>query len=854
MLCVTQTFAQSRTITGTVTAKEDGLPIPGVSVTVPGTTVGTQTNADGKFSISVPSGATKLQFSFIGYGTLAVPIGAGDVVSPVLSSDLQQLNEVVVTALGISRERKTLGYAQTTVKNETINASSPIGLLTGLQGKVAGLNISNVSGSPGGTTKVILRGYSSISGDNQPLYIVDGVPFNNSRAGSDGNYDFGNSANDIDPNLIDNMSILKGSEATALYGNRGSNGVIIITTKRGKAGKPIVEVNTGTSLTNVAITYTPQKIFGQGWAQEFILSENGSWGPKLDGVVRPWGATGATLGNKQLLKPFSFLENNVSDAYDMGLELNNNVSVRGGNETSTYLMSYGNIYGDGVLPGKNDVYKRNNFTFNGGTKYKKFSSDVSLNYVNNVRNVIQTGQGDNQGSTFYESLLQIPVDIPIKDLRDYKNEFFNVDNYFTPFAENPYYSLYENGSRQTSNRFYGNINLKYEIASWFTLNFQQSADVTNRYGKQWLNKNAPSPGSWNSGVNVENAPRAADVGGVIETSFNTFEYDSKLQGLFTKNINEDFDINGVLGINYNDRGSRSLQTQVEDLAIPGFFQINNSLNKPQSFVTEIHRRILGFYGQATLGYKDYAFLTVTARNDVTSTLAPGKNSYFFPAANLALILTDALNIKSDILTFAKLRGGYGETGTDASEYFIYNTLTSTNIGLGFGNIAFPLTNTAGNAVAGYSISNQLNQLALKPERVKEYEIGGEFRFLKDRINLDVTYYHRTRSDQPLPAPISPSSGYTTAVLNLGKTQNQGIEIAFGITPVKSKLVTWDINYTFAKDKSLVIDIGELGKINRGSLYDANLIVKEGEPLGILEAPGPQFDPEGHIIVDSQGYP
>jgi TonB-linked SusC/RagA family outer membrane protein len=796
-----------------------------------------------------------LQFSFIGYSALELSIPASGVVNAAMGSDLQQLNEVVVTALGGTAEKRTLGYAQTTVKSETINKSSPIGLLGGLQGKVAGVTISNVSGSPGGTTKVILRGYSSITGSNQPLYVIDGVPFNNSRLGSDNNYDFGNSGNDIDPNIVDNISILKGSAATALYGSRGSNGVLLITTKKGKANKPTVEFNSGVGVTNVAITYKPQEIFGQGWSQQFILSENGSWGPKLDGVVRPWGATGAgtgaTIGNKQLIKPFSAIKDNVANAFDTGLETNNNISVNGGNELSQYYISYGNTYSNGVLPSQADLYKRNNVSLRGSTRYKNFTADASLNYVNNKRNMVPTGQGANGSDTFYEALLQIPTDVPIKDIRNYKNEFFNVDNYFTPFAGNPFYSLYENGSRQTSNRFYGNINLTYQFADWIKLNFQQSADVSAVYDKIYTSKSAPSPGSWNNGNNVESFPAPPVVGAVDDESFNNFEYDSKLQALITKKISNDFNLDGLAGINYNDRGVNSLTTGIEDLAIPGFYQINNSLNKPTSGHGYSHRKLLAFYAQATAGYKDYLYLTVTGRNDISSTLAPGKNSYFYPAANLAFVASEALGFKSSAVSFAKLRFSYGETGSDTDPYNIYNTLTATNIALGFGNLIFPLNNN-GSPVAGYTINNTLFRTDLKPERIRELEVGGEFKFLNDRIGLDVTYYHRVRQDQVLAAPISPGTGYTASVVNFGKVRNTGLEVALTASPVRNKDVNWDLTYTFSRDRSMVLALAPgVDRFQLNSAYDAQLVALPNQPLGIIQAPKPQRAPDGRIIVNPE---
>jgi len=280
-------LAQNQTVSGTVVSKDDGLPIPGVSIRVKGTDNGGQTSTDGKFSLRVPPGSI-LVFSFLGYTTLSVPAGASP-MTIILQSASSQLNEVVVTALGINAQKKTLGYSQTTVNSDQITKSSSIDLLGGLQGKVAGMTISEVSATPGGSTKVVLRGYSSIGQSNQPLYVIDGVPLDNSRPTFNNAYDFGNNANDVDPNDIESYSILKGSEATALYGTRGSSGVILITTKKGKKGKPTVDFSSSVTTTTPAITFTPQSEFGQGWFGSFILTENGDWGPKYDGVLRPWG-------------------------------------------------------------------------------------------------------------------------------------------------------------------------------------------------------------------------------------------------------------------------------------------------------------------------------------------------------------------------------------------------------------------------------------------------------------------------------------------------------------------------------------------------------------------------------------
>ncbi len=847
ILCLTQVFAQNHTVTGTVTGKDDGLPLPGVSVRLKGTTAGTQTNVSGQYTLSnVPANAT-LVFSFIGYATLQLP-ATGAQVNAVLAPASNQLNEVVVTSLNVKQEKRTLGYSQTTVSADVATKSSPIDLLGGLQGKVAGVTISEVSGTPGGSTKVILRGFSSIGQSNQPLYVIDGVPLDNTRPTTSNSYDFGNNANDVDPNDVESYSILKGSEATALYGTRGSSGVILITTKKGKAGKPVVDFSTSTTLTNAAITYTPQSEFGQGWFGTFILTENGDWGPKYDGALRPWGAT---VNNTQLLKPFSFIKNNVSNVFDTGVELNNHVAIRGGNDVSNYNFSYTNIYSNGILPGPYDVFKKNNFTISASTKYKNFDITGSLNYTNRTGTVPQTGDGNNttQGNGFYGALLQIPSDIPLKDVRNYNNLYFNVDNYFTPYAENPFYDLAQNGSQYTTNHVFGNINLNYKVNNWLKLNFQQSADVSDTHDKIWSNVNKPSPGSWNDGNNVEGAQRAADVGSDFEQAFNTFEYDSKLQALFDKKINSNFTINGLLGANYNDRGFSQLSTFITGLAIPGFYQISNSTNKPTSTQADSHRRLAAFYGQGTLGYKDYLFLTLTGRNDITSTLAPGNNSYFYPAASLSFVLSQALGLTGPEVTYAKLRAAYGQTGSDTGPYQTLNTLSPTNVALGFGSIQFPV-----NGVAGYSVSNTLFSTNLKPEAISEFEFGGEFRFLNDRVTLDASFYNRIRKNQILAVPIAPSSGYTSEVENFGQVRNQGMEVTIGGTPIRSKNVTWAVTYTFSADRSLVQSLPSgLNKVILNSAYDANLVAIIGQPLGVFQAPVGQYE-NGHIIVDSNGLP
>jgi TonB-linked SusC/RagA family outer membrane protein len=861
LLFTVQAFAQSR-VTGKVTDSKTGTPLSGASITVKGTRTGTSTDAEGNFSIAAAANSV-LVISMINYSVREVAVGNSLQLTITLEQQTKELTEVVVTALGVSREKKSLGYSTTTFKSDEINRVAPVSIFDGLQGKIAGADISNVSGSPGGSSKVVLRGFSSLGQTNQPLYIVDGVILSDIRAGSEaidpdaGNnkgtattgYDFGNAANDINPGDIESVTILKGAAATSLYGSRATNGVIVITTKKGKSGKLKVDFTTSAIFSDPLVLPKLQEKYGQGWGQLFIPSENGSWGPALDGADRLWGAP---VDNSQLIKPFAFVKNNWRDVFEAGREYNNNLTLSGGNDVSTFLLSYGNVYSNGIIPGEGDSYRRNTLSLRSSTKFKGFTAEASLNYVNKSQRFVENGQSaSGVGSTFYEQILQIPVDIPIKDFRDYKNKFHNVDNFFTPFASNPYYALFENGSKNQSDRVYGNFNLQYKITNWLTAQLQQGADITNARTKQWRNKNAPSPGSWNNGNNPESSPRGPERGSVQEGAQQYYEYDGKINLIAKKRINPDFNIDGLVGFNYNERGSRVVYTYVEDLVIPGFFDISNAKSKPQSTHAKTRQAIAGLYGSATLGYKNYLYLSVNARNDWSSTLPRGANSYFYPSANLSFLLSNVFDISNKTpINYAKIRVSAGRTGKDALPYQVFDRITSGNVQLPFGQLLFPYQ-----TVPGYTILNQLGNAALQPEISTEYEVGGEFQLFDNRIGIDIAYYNKESDGQILAVPISPSSGYSTQTLNFGLIRNRGIELTAHVMPIRSKHFTWDIGYNFTRNRNKVLQLpAGLEKLVLTGVYNAQLEARLNQPLFSFYAPEPERDPQGRIVVDDAGYP
>lgn len=854
----TGTVAQTKIIQGTVTDADGGLPLPGVSIRIKGSQTGTMSGTDGRYVIEAGNGAV-LEYTYIGYVTRSIPVGNESVINVTLSTDNRALSEVVVTAFGVSRSSRSTGYATTQLNGEEINRAAPVNIMSGLQGKVSGVDISSTSGSPGGSSKTIIRGFASIAGNNQPLFVVDGIPVNNSRPGDvapnnsigdlQETYDFGNAINDINPNDIESISILKGAAASSLYGSRASSGVILITTKKGKAGAFKVDITSAAAFAQVAIVPELQDKYGQGFAYRSYIAENGSWGARFDGQEREWGSE---IDGERQSKIFSPLKNTFREAFDTSKEFTNTIAFSGGNEQSTFRFSYGNVGSNGILPGANDTYKRNTLNLNGSTKFKAIAISAGLNYIGKNSRAVQTGQAlSGIGSSFYEDILQIPVEFPIKAFKDYNNKFYDVDGYFSAFSQNPYYSVFENGSTFKSDRFYGNVDLKVKAADWLTFQFQQGVDVSNIADKMWNAKNNPTPGSWAGGGNDEGEVRQASVGNVVEGSEKYFEFDSKVHALFDKNFDNDITLNGLIGLNFNARGSRSLYAGIEDLSVPGFYQIDNSGNFPNTTQTSTERRLFGLYGSATIGYKSFAYLTLNARNDWSSTLAPSNRDYFYPGANLSLLISQLTDLSSAKISLLKLRAAYGKTGNDANPYNIYNTMTRTSVYLG----GSAYTNFPFDGVAGYTISNTRNSDKLKPEISTETELGAELKFFHNRLGFDISYYNRITRDQILPIVAAPSSSVNFRVVNFGKVQNKGIEFALTAIPLKSEDFNWNMTYNFTRNRNNVLELPDgLTNVVLNFAFDAQLVAKVGQPLGVIEAPVPRYDPQGRIIVSGNGYP
>jgi TonB-linked SusC/RagA family outer membrane protein len=847
-----QLFAQNRTVTGRVTDAQ-GKVVPYATVTVKGTTTSVSADENGSFSIQAAPNSI-LVFSASGYTTSETNVGTQTSITGTLGAQAA-LQEVVVTALGQTRSKDKIGYSATTFSSDQVNRSSPVSALDGLQGKIAGADISNIGGA-GSSSRVILRGYTSLSttGNNQPLIVVDGVPFNNSRLGSfndflnSGGVDIGNGLNDINPNDIENISVLKGAAASSLYGSRAQNGVIIITTKKGRAGRVSVDFSSSTVFSSVGKMPEFQNNWGQGWGALHWKEENGSWGPRLDGKDRLWGST---VDNSRLIKPFSAVENNVRDFYDQGTELNNTIGIRGGNENSLFYFSYGNVYNNGVLPGDVDVYKRNTFALRGQTRANKFLASGSFNYINKSGNTVNTDDND-RGSSPFEDILQIPRDFHITDFKDYNNKFFNVDNYFTPYAANPYFSVTESGNRHQNDRFFGNAELGYDFSRTFNVRWRSGLDVSNARLQDWKAIERPGSNTWRgpNPTNAEGAEYTAKVGGVRELSDYVREIYSDLFLNYNHDLTGDLNLQGFVGGNYNEQQSRRHFSEITGLTIPRFYHLSNSPNPPTSTTVNSKKRTIAAFAQANLSYKNYLFLTLNARNDWSSTLPLDNNTFFYPGANLSVIMSRLLNLDNTKISYWKLRGGIGKTGKDAPVYSLSSTLVPGNVALGFGNIIFPVS-----GVSAFEIGNIIGNKDLRPEITTEIELGTEIRFFKDRIGIDFTAYRKRSDGQIINIPVAPSSGNTSLVTNFGVVENKGLEIALNLVPVRSKDFNWNMTYTFSNNRNKILElpVEQLEKVDFNSYFDIKMVGRQGTPIGQLEAPKPAMTEDGKYITSGGFY-
>ncbi len=874
MVCLaTFTFAQTVEVSGKVSSADDALGLPGVSVTIQGTTRGTTTDGNGLYTIATEKGAT-LVYSFVGMNSQAILVGNQTTINVALTSDANQLSEVVVTALGVSREKKSLGYAVQEVGGEEISTVKQSNFVNSLSGKVAGVQIRQ-NQTMGGSTNVLIRGNNSLASNNQPLFVVDGVPVSNYQGndlnqsvGSDG-FDYGNAASDINPEDVESISVLKGAAATALYGSRGANGVIMVTTKKGKARKGIgvsisSTVTTGKIDKSTFITY--QDKYGAGYGPYYgtdnpyfldgndldgdgvndlvvPTTEDASYGGKFDPnlMVYTWESFVPESANFGKKMPWVAAQNTPANYFfETQTTWNNSIDFNGGNENGTFRLGYTNFDDKGILP--NSSQKRHNINLNSSYNFgERVTASTSLNYSKqNVIGRYGTGYSGLNPMQSMRQWWQVNTDMERQEYFYHltgRNVTWNmndpINGDFGPiYTDNAYFTRFENYQSDSRNRIFGNVSLNYKVAEWLNILGRVSTDSYTELREERL-----APGSSGARFGVNNK---TEFSGYERTDIAYTEMNYDLMGNFNKRFTEDFSLAGVVGMNIRteDR-ERILQSTSGGLAVPGIYSIGNSVNTPPiPTETLLQKQVNGYYASASLGFKDTYFLDLSDRYDVSSALPVGNNAYNYYAASGSFVFSNLID--ANWLRFGKLRVGYAEVGNDTDPLNVNDVYTRFD---NFGsNVLTSLPNTKNNA-------------ALRPERTKSWEAGLELNTLGGRLGLDMSVYKVNTIDQILRVTQSFSTGFQYRYVNAGDLSNKGIEIAIIGTPVKVGGFTWDMNLNFSKNINKVenlyagVENIQLASYQGGISLNATL----GERYGTIRGTGFQYDDNGNKVVNSSGY-
>ncbi len=856
--------AQNRTVTGTVT-DEGGDPIVGATVLVEGTTLGTQTDMDGRFRIAnVPSSAQTLRVSYVGMTSQTVKIVPGE-IKVVLGTDSEMLDEVVVTAMGISRSEKSLGYSATQVGAAEIEKSQTTNVMAALQGKVAGLQVQTTSNDPGSANNVNIRGLGSISGNNQPLYVVDGVPlasgtlFTGGRAVSTGG------VNNIAPDDIASLTVLKGAAATALYGSRASNGVIIITTKSGagKEGKNF-EITYSGNVEAKRVAYFPeaQNRYGQGWNGNQTYIENGSWGPELNGSDQPYGPI---WNGQQLMHKYSAVTNNVRDFYDTGISQSHNVAVSGRSkdESMTYYASYSFTNSDGIIPTDIDSYRRNTLAMRASYQPNNwFKISTSMNLATSRTKV--TNSSNNITNALYDT----PRDVSLQWYKDQVNSPFGTpEAFYTPYNNtNPYWRIYNGENQSNAKQVFGKAQIDIFPIKGMTLTYRFGFDYTDYDWKIGRPEIAPDDALINSNYDVMPG-YFTETGSVYDRYGRSYEINHDFLANYTRKFLDDrLDMAAIVGVNINERASNSMWGEKSKLSIPsGFWMLSNGSNYASLSESWSKRRLVGLFGDVTLGWDEFLFLDVTARNDWSSTLPMKMNSYFYPGVTLSGIFTKFIENK-DILSFGKVRMAYGKTGSDAGVYQTLTTYSTAGTYSLTGGLSFPL-----NGINAFQQSTSSGNGVLRPEMTTEFELGANLKFFNGRIDIDAAYYNRDTKDQIFSLPADPSTGFSSRVVNFGTVRNRGVELMANFIPVETKDWTWELGLNWTKNNNKVLSMPEgledgkltiqsIGYVSSVDYMGLVMYAVEGKPLGefwttsaykVEDKNSPYY---GYTIVNSNGTP
>ena len=865
LLGITQAYAQNRNVTGTVTSKEDGSPIPGVTVTLKGTRTGTQTDKNGQYALTVPQNAI-LVFNFIGFTATEQSVPASGALNVALSNEVRGLSEVIVTSQGIRREKRTLGYSAPSVSNSELTQGANPSVLTSLTGRVAGVNITSTSNTPGSSTRIVLRGGSSITGNNQALMVVDGVPIDNSSIISGGSslsaVDFGNRGNDIDPNDIESVTVLKGPAAAALYGSRASNGALMITTKSGanRAKKTEITLNSTGTFSSVLKLPTFQNEYGQGYmsgsatSADYVTgiddaSDNFSWGAPFTGKVEPWGQK---IDGVNQMKPYSALPNNIKDFFTTGFALDNNVGISSGNDNSSFFLSLNSLNSNSIYPGNSDTYNKYGVRFNGKTKLSNnFTASINFNYNKIQANTPSNGQNANG---IWNSLMQTPRDIPINKMGDLNNKYngynpvTNTYGFYGAFVLNPYWVLKNFSNLDDVNRVIGDVNLSYKATEWLNITERVGVDSYSDRRKLISPKYTFNPadesdaGLW--GPQTNNGSYQLD-------QYNVNEVVHDLMITAAHMFDNGFSASLLLGNNFRERSTTSNLTSTNTsggLVVPGWYNLNNSNGPVNVILDNISiRRLVGFYADLNLSYKEFLFVEGTLRNDRSSTLPLNNYSYFYPSISGSFVFSELLKNSGidNILSYGKLRSSFAQVGSDTNPYQLLTTYGKTTINGSFGGTTFPFGN-----VTALQVGAVLGNAKLKPEQTTSFEIGTELAFFSSRLSVDFSYYVNDSKNQIISIPIPNSTGYGFNTINAGEIQNKGIELTMRGIPIKTSNFSWELFGTFTKNKSNVLSLPDgVSQVVIGGFSGMAIVAAKGLPYGEFYAVTNQTDAQGRTIVN-----
>lgn len=815
-----QATAQDRTVTGTVTDKMDGLPLPGVGVRVKGTNLGTSTGSNGQFSVTVPKGSNTLTFTFIGYATQEVVIPAGNTMKVVLSSSTESLNEVVITAGGVSIQRREQGNQATTIKAEDLTQAKAFNVASALSGKVAGLQVNAVGSGVNPSVRLVLRGNRSLLGNNQALVVVDNVIVPNTILGN------------LNPEDIEDIQVLNGAGAAALYGSDASNGALIITTKTGKKGKTTVNVAQTTSLETVAFLPKLQETYGSGTGPDDILTytpyENQQYGPKFDGSMRPIGKPLAD-GSIQTV-PYSWNEKEGKNAFwDTGVNNQTDFSLASGDDKGSYYFSSQYFDQKGTVPG--DLFNRFTLRLNGTRDIsKKFNFAFNANYVQNRYDLGPSGAA-------FENVLMSPGQIPLTRYSDWKNDPYSTpDGFYNEYYDSPYFTLGNNRTLTRNDYLTGNVQFKFFPIKELSLLFRVSMSTRNASSKGWSDKYTYSDYRLGITSNFTNRTGSVSDGASYDTQLNP-----EFQAQYIKKLTKDFSLNTILGGSVRDNIAKGVSANSSIMVVPGLYNVSNTTGNVFGGESNSRVRQVGLYADARLGFRDYLYLHVTARNDWRSVLAPEFQSLFYPAADISFIASDALSFlkKSKTINSLKIRGGVSKVGL-------------VNLG------AYRLTPTFGQqygypyaGVPGFGVGNAIVSPSIKPEVTTSVEAGFDLEMYNSRVNLNVTAYQSNTVDQTISVGIPNATGFTGYLTNTGEVQNQGFETALRLVPVRTSSgleITVGGNYTYNQNEVLSIS-NDQSFISLGTFGTANIVAEVGKSFPLLKGTTYNKDPQGRVIVD-----